>query len=156
MSGLTYRYDISCAASASLAPCDPAANGATVAATWTGTTDQQAISLDVAHDATWQLTRMTGAVAHVDGTGHVDYQTRGFGSIATYAYDATYHVVVNDVRIIEGDLAIAITGSHAGPGATKYTIDAALTVAPDDTATLVLDATHHYQLALATGAVTPL
>jgi hypothetical protein len=156
MAGLTYRYDIACASETSLTACDPSARGATVAATWTGSTDQHAVTLDLAHDASWQLTRMAGPIAHIDGTGHVDYQTQTFGSITSYAYDATYHVIVNDVRILEGTIDATVTGTHAGPGSAPYTISASITFASDDTASLTLDGTRHYQLALATGAITPL
>jgi hypothetical protein len=98
---------------------------------------------------------MAGPIAHIDGTGHVDYQTQTFGSITSYAYDATYHVIVNDIRILEGTIDATVTGTHAGPGSAPYTISASIAFASDDTASLTLDGTRHYQLALATGAVTP-
>ena len=157
LSDLTYRYDITCAATgtSNLVPCDPATTGAAVTATWTGTTGVDAIDLTLLHDVNWQLTRMVGPIAHIDGTGHVDYQTQGFGSIASYAYDVTYHVIVDDVRAIGGSMHLTITGTHAGPSRAPYTITADLTFSPDDTADLTLDGTHHYQLALATGQVSP-
>lgn len=157
MSGLSYRYDIACADAGGegLAPCDRTSNHANVTATWTGTSQlaDQNVTLD--HDATWQLTRMTGAIAHIDGIGHVDYQTQTFGTLYSYGYDASYHVVVNDVRAIEGAIQFTITGTHAGKGNAQYTMTGEVTFLPDDTGTLVLDDSHHYALQLATGEVTP-
>lgn len=157
ISGLTYHYDVACAdADAHAAPCDRTSTAATVDATWSGTLELPRLSLDLQHDARWQLSRMSGPIAHVDGTGHLTYQTRDLGSSYQYAYDATYHVVVNDVRAIGGDIQFAITGQHTGATARQYALTATVTFAPDDTALLVLDDTRQYQILLATGAVTPI
>lgn len=155
MSGLSYRYDIACAGGARVAPCNPSTRGANVLATWTGTSELAGSNLTLDHDANWQLSRMTGAIAHIDGVGHVDYQTQTFGALYSYSYDASYHVVVDDVRAIDGAIDFTITGTHAGKGDATYTMTGRVTFAPDDTGTLVLDSSHHYTLALATGAVTP-
>ncbi|MEO7732732.1 MAG: hypothetical protein ABIY55_17310 [Kofleriaceae bacterium] len=155
MSGLAFHYRLACAGAESVAPCDRTSSAATVDATWAGTLELPERSLDLQHDARWQLSRMTGAIAHVDGTGHLVYQTRDLGSAYQYSYDATYHVVVNDVRAIGGEIHFVITGQHAGADA-PYAVTADVTFAPDDTADLVLDGTHQYQILLATGAVTPI
>jgi hypothetical protein len=158
MSGLDYQYAIACAdaGGARNAPCGRAPSGATVDATWSGTTELPQISLDVVHDARWQLTRMAGPIAHVDGTGHLDYMTRSFGAFQRYAYDATYHVVVNDVRAIGGEIRFAITGDHTGAQDRSFEMTAEVAFAPDDTASLVLDGTRRYQIMLATGEVVAL
>ena len=153
MSGLAYHYQLACDGGEAIAPCDRTSSAATVDATWTGTLELPDGALDLQHDARWQLSRMSGSIAHVDGTGHLAYRTRDLGSSYAYRYDATYHVIVNDVRAIGGDLHFAITGQHAG--AAPYAIAADVTFAPDDTATLVLDGTRRYQILLATGAITP-
>jgi len=155
MSGLAYRFAITCG-DAAVAPCDPTAKSATVDAAWSGTLDLPTLGLDLQHDARWQLSRMVGPIAHVDGTGHLSYQTRTFGTAYDYSYDATYHVVVNDVRAIGGDIQLAITGEHTGVSARRYALTAEVTFEPDDTAQLTLDDTRRYQILLATGAVTPL
>jgi len=156
MSGLAYHYQLACdgAGGEPVAPCDRTSNAATVDASWSGTLELPGRALDLQHDARWQLSRMTGPIAHVDGTGHLAYQTRDLGSSVQYSYDATYHVIVNDVRAIGGDIHFAITGQAPGAPA-PYTIAADVTFAPDDTAALVLDGTRRYQILLATGAVTP-
>jgi hypothetical protein len=158
MSGLTYHYDVACADAGGehVAPCDRTSPAATVDATWSGTLELPTLALDLQHDARWQLTRMSGPIAHVDGAGHLVYQTRDLGSSYHYSYDATYHVVVNDVRAIGGDIHFDITGQHTGATARSYALTADVTFAPDDTAVLVLDGTRHYQILLATGAVTPI
>jgi hypothetical protein len=152
MSGLTYHYTLACGGAA---PCDPATSAAAVDATWSGTLELPERTLDLQHDARWQLSRMSGSIAHVDGTGHLDYQTRDLGSSYHYSYDATYHVVVNDVRAIDGDIHFAIAGQHTGATARAYALTADVTFQPDDTALLVLDGTRQYHILLATGAVTP-
>lgn len=157
MSGLSYRYNIACADAGGegLAPCDRSSNDASVTATWTGTSELAGSNLTLDHDANWRLSRMSASIAHVDGIGHVDYDTQTFGSLYSYSYDASYHVVVDDVRAIEGSIDFTITGQHAGKGTAAYTITGRVTFSPDDTGTLVLDDSHHYTLALATGEVTP-
>jgi hypothetical protein len=158
MSGLTYHYEVACANAGGelVAPCDRTSNAASVDATWSGTLELPTLSLDLQHDARWELSRMSGSIAHVDGTGHLTYQTRDLGSLYPYAYDATYHVIVDDVRAIGGDIHFAITGEHTGAAARQYALTADVTFAPDDTALLVLDGTRHYQILLATGTVTPI
>ena len=152
IAGLDYRFAIGCQG-AGVAPCGPDGKSANVDASWSGTLDLPTLSVDLQHDARWQLSRMAGSIAHVDGTGHMAYTTWAFGSTHSYSYDATYHVVVNDARAIDGDLQLAITGTHAGVGARRYAITAAVTFQPDDTALLVLDGTRRYQILLATGEV---
>ncbi|HET9623567.1 MAG TPA: hypothetical protein VFP84_19480 [Kofleriaceae bacterium] len=133
------------------------ATSADVASTWSAGLDLPQLAMTIAHDATWQLTGITPSIAHVDGTGSLTYDTRDDASSFHYRYDATYHVVVDDTRAIGGEIGFEIHGERRAARAThRFAITAQLTFAPDDTAELVLDGTHHYRIALATGIVTDL
>jgi hypothetical protein len=158
MFGLDFRYGIACGDGGGerSAPCGRTSKGASVEAVWSGTLELPQLAVDIQHDARWELSRMAGSIAHVDGTGHLAYQTRSFGAFYRYDYDATYHVVVNDVRAIGGDIHFDITGEYTGPTNRTYEMTADVTFDPDDTALLVLDGTRRYQILLATGAVTAL
>jgi len=159
-SGLDYRYQLAChARSAAVAACDPASTGADVTSSWSGGLELPALAMSIAHDATWKLSGITPQVAHVDGTGHLTYDTRDDASAYHYRYDATYHVVVGEKRAIGGELTFAISGEHkanATGDTRRFAIDAELTFHPDDTAELSLDDVHHYRIAMATGKVTKL
>ncbi|HEX4422100.1 MAG TPA: hypothetical protein VH165_29515 [Kofleriaceae bacterium] len=159
--GRDYHYVLTChtANGAAVAPCGPTSTGAAVRTTWSSELELPYLAVSIAHDATWQLTGITRSIAHVDGIGHLAYDTRDNASGYHYRYDATYHVVVDDQRAIGGDIELAISTEHTAPAGTvarRFAIDAQLTFSPDDTAELTLDGTRHYRIALATGAVTPI
>jgi hypothetical protein len=156
--GLDYRYALAChtTAGAAVAPCDPTSAGADVEASWSGALDLPQLAMSIEHAARWRLTGMTGAIAHVDGTGHLAYASRDAATSYHYRYDATYHVVVDDRRAIGGEIDFAITAEHTGGATRTFAIAAQLTILPDDTGELVLDGERHYRVALATGAVTRL
>lgn len=152
--GLEYRYQLTCGAA-----CDPSTTRAEVASSWSGGLELPALAMSIAHDAAWKLSGITPHVAHVDGTGHLTYDTRDDASAYHYRYDATYHVVVDDKRAIGGEMGFAISGvrtNHASGETRRFTIDAQLTFNPDDTAELSLDDVHHYRILMATGAITQL
>lgn len=133
------------------------ATSADVTSTWSSDLDLPELAVSLAHDAAWQLTGITPSIAHVDGSGSLSYDTRDDASTYHYQYAATYHVVVDDTRAIGGAIAFVIHGERTtGTAVHRFTIHAQLTFAPDDTAELVLDGTHHYRIALATGFVTDL
>jgi hypothetical protein len=156
--GLHYHLAITCRSSdaQAVAPCDGTGDAAEVEAAWSGRLDLPQLALSIEHEAHWQLSRMVGDIAHVDGTGRLAYDTRDDAATHHYAYDASYHVVIDDQRAIGGDIRFAIDVAHTGPAARRYTVAAALAFEPDDTALLVLDGARRYRVALATGAVTPL
>jgi hypothetical protein len=136
---------------------DQTPTSADVTATWSSGLDLPQLAMSIAHDASWQLTGITPQLAHVDGTGHLTYDTSDDATTFHYGYDATYHVVVDDKRAIGGAIDFTIHGERTVTSAShRFTIAAQLTFAPDDTAELVLDGTHHYRIALATGIVTDL
>lgn len=154
--GMAYRYQLACHGARG-AVCDPSSTSADVRTSWSGGLELPRLAMSIAHDATWSLTGITPQLAHVDGTGHLTYDTRDDASSYHYRYDATYHVVVDDQRAIGGDIDFAITGEHTAndTGATRrFAIDAQLMFFPDDTAELALDGAHHYRILMATGAVT--
>ena len=145
--GRAYQYTLA----------DRTATTADVISTWSSDLDLPELAVSLAHDAAWQLTGITPSVAHVDGTGSLQYDSRDDASTYHYAYAATYHVVVDDTRAIGGAITFAIHGERTSAEAShRFAITAQLTFAPDDTAELVLDGTHHYRIALATGVVTDL
>jgi hypothetical protein len=145
--GRAYQYTLA----------DQTATTADITSTWSSDLDLPELAVSLSHDAAWQLTGITPSIAHVDGTGSLSYDTRDDGATYHYQYAARYHVVVDDTRAIGGAITFAIRGEHATASAShRFTITAQLTFAPDDTAELVLDGTHHYRIALATGIVTDL
>ncbi|HEY0193665.1 MAG TPA: hypothetical protein VGC42_21255 [Kofleriaceae bacterium] len=157
--GLAYRYRLICHdARSAAATCTPSSTSADVTTTWSGGLELPSLAMSIAHDATWKLSGITPSLAHVDGTGHLTYDTRDDATSYHYRYDATYHVIVDDQRAIGGDIKFAITGEHADHDAStrRFAIAAQLTFNPDDTAELSLDDLHHYRVVMATGAVTPI
>jgi hypothetical protein len=163
--GVSFSYDLGCqdALGADLTVCGPTTDRASASAEWSGELDLPGFSTSLDREGSWTIVGLQSDVATVDGGGEFDFNLTflpGESNERRYdlEYSASYDDIAIDVatrEIIGGTATYAIDAERSVGGETEasFTMDAVVDFNADGSATLTLDATHHYDLDVVTGVV---
>jgi hypothetical protein len=167
--GLDYDYQISCsnAAGQALAACNSTTDRAQVTVAWSGSLDVPNLSASVERTGSWTLSAIQSGTPVFAGEGafQLDIAVTSVFRPVTSTYHLDYHATYTSValdsahRPVGGSIHYAVAGEHTvtgtrGSAGGSFDVDAVVTFAADGTASLTLDGSRHYQVNLATGAVT--
>ena len=167
--GLEYRYQVTCrdAAGQELPACNDTTDRAGVTVAWSGQLELPRFRIASERNGAWTLSELQSETAAFAGTSdfHVNVATEPHQGPALRTYDLSYtaeyegiEVDVAAGRITAGraHLAVAAERTQTGNGQDQeltFEVDAVLTFDGDNTATLVIDGTHTFEIDLNSGRV---
>ena len=165
--GLTYSYTLACEGQdgEALARCGAATASADATIDWSGNLVLPDFSASVDRSGEVHVTGLAGPVAKFDGTGSFTFEavvgSAPDATSYTLAADAIYDGVLVDTTThasLGGEIAYHVlatlpTEAKSDAPDPQFEVHAAVTLAADGSATLVLDGSHVYAVNPATGII---
>jgi hypothetical protein len=166
--GLSFDYQLTCSnlTGQLLTVCDPTTDRAEVSLAWSGMLDSTNVQASIERTGDWTLTGLQSGTPTFNGQGTFtfDIAVQSIFRTASATYHLDYAADYNAIGInaqhqpVSGTITYSIAAEHmvtsGGSTSTRtFDLDAVVTFHSNGTATIVLDATHSYNLNVSTGAV---